>query len=227
MSQSSQVTDATEQQVDDMDSVNARIRESLSALMDGEAEELELRRILSAEHSELVNERWQSYHMVRSAMHNDGEGLAFRHLDISQQVAAAIAEEQPLKVGNSRTWLRPVAGFAVAASVAVAVVVGVQDMGQVQPGVAAPAEGIPAVASSRVYPVAGSSLQAAAGSAPETVVTYHNTQLPGAIAVSQAAAEKEADKSLEKYFLRHTENAALNNGQGMMPFARVVSFESE
>ena len=59
------------------------------------------------------------------------------------------------------------------------------------------------------------------------VVTYTNSALPGGIAASRAAADQEAKNRLQKYMLRHTESAALNNGQGMISFARVASFELE
>jgi len=45
-------------------------------------------------------------------------------------------------------------------------------------------------------------------------------------ATSQVVADLEAQKRLERYMLRHTERAALNNGQGMISYARIVSSES-
>lgn len=230
--------------------MSSQVRESLSALMDGEAEELELRRLLdekSAEHSEYVDETWSRYQLIRESMHGIGQGAghtneysaeqdtAFRQLDISQQVAQAIRDEQPAVAApdlsrdtdqtTGSSWLKPVAGFAVAASVAMAVVVGVQSVQQTTPGVNAPAT-VQAQVASRVYPVVGNSLRAADGTSQQ-LNRYANTTLPDGFAARQAAADLEAQRRLDQYMLRHTERAALNNNQGMMSFARVASFEAE
>ncbi len=211
--------------------MSEQLRESISVLMDGEADELELRRLLSElsdEHKQTVDKTWSRYHLARDVMQGNDQGLAYQHLDISKQVSAAINNE-PLAVSDSPSvaskLFKPVAGFAVAASVAMAVVVGVQSVNSVGPDLNGPTAAQPALAS-RVYPVQGTSLQAAGGSASGGV-NYHGTELPGGIALSRAAADLEAQKRLEKYILRHTERAALNNGQGMISFARVASYETE
>ena len=206
--------------------LDEHLRESVSALMDGEAEELELRRLLSVQHSEAVNDSWRRYHFVRDALRGDRVAINFQGLDISQQISSLIDEEPALGAGE-RVWLKPLAGFAVAASVAAGVIFGVQGVNQTFPGAESPAINTTALASSRVYPIVGTSLQASAGSGQQTMVNYRNTVLPGIGAASQAAAELEARQRLEKYLLRHTENAALNNGQGMISFARVANFEAQ
>lgn len=202
------------------------IRESVSALMDGEAEELELRRILSAQHTEVVDDTWRHYQLARELLTDKADAIAFRHVDISQRVSAAIAEQPLVVAKGSSWWIRPAAGFAVAASVAAAVVVGVQDLAQPITGVA-PAERVATVASSRVYPLDGVSLQASSGTAPAKVVEYSPQALPGAVAASQQQAEANARKRFDAYLLRHTQQAALNNGQGMISFARVASFDTD
>lgn len=206
------------------------IRESVSALMDGEAQELELRRLLSSDNLEAVNDSWQRYHLARDALKGNLRALNLRQLDISRQVSALVASEA-VPVVNGRVWLKPVAGFTVAASVTMAVIFGVQGVNQPLPGAVnsfenSPVEGAAVYASNRVYPVVGSSLQASAGTGSQTMVNYRNTQLPS-FAVNPASADLEAQQRLDKYLLRHTENAALNNGQGIISFARVASFESE
>jgi sigma-E factor negative regulatory protein RseA len=203
-----------------------QLKESVSALMDGEADELELRRLLANENSSPVDNQWSRYHLVRDVLQNNEEAT-FRHLDISKQVAMAVSE-QPIGAASAvhSQWWRPIAGFAVAASVAVAVVVGVQSTQQIPSGLE---NGVPAVqaglASSRVYPVQGSSLQAAEGSGG--MITYRETELPGGLAASKAEADQAAQERLDKYILRHTERAALNNSQGVISFARVANFETE
>lgn len=208
--------------------MNDQIKESVSALMDGEADELELRRLLASEHGDSIDQQWSRYHLVRDVLQEGDQSSSLRHLDISRQVSMAISQEDmPRPAADRPQWWRPVAGFAVAASVAVAVVVGVQSAQPLTPN-AAPADvavlASPPV-SNKVYPVQGSSLQAAEGNGG--VVTYSATELPGGLASSKAAADLEAQKRLDKYILRHTERAALNNSQGVISFARVASFEAE
>lgn len=211
-----------------------QLQESISALMDGEADELELRRILSTAHSDedndAISRTWSRYHLARDAMHNTEQEAEFRHLDISRQVSMAIGQET-VSVPKQQVlaqWWKPAAGFAVAASVAAAVVFGVQSVEQTVPGFnhGLPSAGQATVAS-RVYPVRGVSMQASAGDVSNRVRYQAFDQLPGDIDGSRAAADLEAQKRLQKYMLRHTENAALNNGQGMMSFARVASFEEQ
>lgn len=214
-------------QTDDQGSVEARIRESVSALMDGEVQELELRRLLTVEDQEIVDQTWRRYHLVRDALNEKEPVTQFCHLDVSKSVCAAIAEQRVPGFKAQRWWLRPVAGFAIAASVAAGVVIGVRGMDQPLPGMDSAFQGGSTVASSRVYPMDGSSVKASAGGGAEDVVNYQASPLPGAIAVSQKAADLEAQRRLDKYLLRHTESAALNNGQGIISFARVASFENQ
>ena len=57
-------------------------------------------------------------------MQGDNSPVNFQHLDISEKVSAAIADETIAK--QPQAWWKPVASMAVAASVAAAVVIGVQ-----------------------------------------------------------------------------------------------------
>ncbi|ARN75352.1 sigma-E factor negative regulatory protein [Oceanicoccus sagamiensis] len=215
--------------------MSEHLRESVSALMDGEADELELRRLLAAENADTVNRSWSNYHLVRDSLHSTEQSSEFRHLDISQQVSMAIAEESAAAGAATDTvekparWWQPAAGFAVAASVAVVVVFGVQTVDQSSqglnssPAVATTVSSSQAAVASRVYPVQAASMQASSTG----TVSLSSGELPGDNAATKAAADIEAQKRLEKYILRHTERAALNNGQGVISFARVPSFEEQ
>jgi len=98
------------------------LQESLSAVMDNEADELELRRVLSAVDDAETRATWSRYQVARAAMHKE---LLLPNLDIASAVSAALADEAvPAKV-NKGPW-RSVARLAVAASVTVAVLAGVR-----------------------------------------------------------------------------------------------------
>jgi len=98
-------------------------REHLSCLMDGEldrsAQQFLLRRM--AEDSEMT-EAWRRFHTLRACMH--GESLATGNL--AERVAAAISDE-PVAMPGSRmaAWFKPIAGGAIAASVALVAIVGI------------------------------------------------------------------------------------------------------
>ena len=97
------------------------IDERISALVDGESGEFETRR-LTAEllSSESQKTRWSRYHLIGDALRGD---LPVRvEPNFSASVMALINEDMPgydqtLRRRESR-WLKPAAGFAIAASVA-------------------------------------------------------------------------------------------------------------
>ena len=97
-----------------------RGREGLSALMDGESQELELRRTLEAVAGDTsLRERWQRQHRVRDALHGQLAGQA--DIDISKGVLQALETGKP--VSRNPVW-----SMAVAASVTLAVVMGGQQL---------------------------------------------------------------------------------------------------
>ena len=115
-----------------------RLLESVSALVDGEASEIELHRILKqldADHAnqdQSVASKWSRYHSVSQAMADTPLG----GVDISQSVSSAIAEEPTYATTFSsiaRSKLYSMGRFAVAASVAFVAIIGVQQLNQLEP----------------------------------------------------------------------------------------------
>ena len=97
-----------------------RDKEALSAVMDGEAQELELRRTLDAVAGDAsLRDRWQRHHRVRDALH--GQYASDTQIDVSRGVLEALETEKPM----SRN---PLWSMAVAASVTLAVVIGGQQL---------------------------------------------------------------------------------------------------
>ena len=94
--------------------------EALSALMDGEARELELRRALDAiDRAPALRSRWQRQHRVSAAI--KGQRFADPSVDVSRGVREALE-------AKSRVNRNPVWSMAVAASVTLAVVMGGQQL---------------------------------------------------------------------------------------------------
>lgn len=105
--------------------------ETLSALLDNEADDLELRRVLKELAGEpSLADTWRRYNVTRSLMHND----EMRQIDpaATQRIFDAIAEEPAYVGGSGRKtaahapWLGAAGRVAIAASVALAAFIGLQ-----------------------------------------------------------------------------------------------------
>jgi sigma-E factor negative regulatory protein RseA len=201
-----------------------KLRESVSALIDGETDELELRRVLAAEDFATLRETWGDFHRSRGGLH--GVDATIARLDISGRVLSALQDEvQETAVSGSRWW-RPVTSVAVAASMAAAVVVGMRSMsgGEMAPGGAA---GIAVAAmdsrqdvagaapsttgfanAGRVFapvPLRGSTVSASVGGVPGHVVApvsvYGNAQ-------TRAEAEALMRRRLQQYLLMQVDSSS-------------------
>lgn len=107
--------------------------ESLSALMDGESDELELRRVLKGLDDEGdAADTWRRYHLARSMMQRDKEVDV--SMDLSAGIMARIQEESseqmetpvetlPRQKSGSMSFAR---GAGIAAAVSLMVITGVQ-----------------------------------------------------------------------------------------------------
>jgi len=200
--------------------MNDRMYESLSAVMDNEANELELERVLVEVASDAgLRQAWVRYNLTRHAVH--GHSVAYVDLDISARVQSALAGSQMDVSGHRGTlavfkqrMLRPIVSFAVAASVAATVVIGGQQLAQV--GVADP-YGIDRPMANGASPVGMlNSLGATAMQA-----SYGTQPVPVLQPATRTAYQELAQQRLRRYMQEHVEQAALNSPQGLVPFARV------
>jgi sigma-E factor negative regulatory protein RseA len=189
------------------------VRESLSALMDGEASELELRRILNAD-QQAIRSEWADLHRGQQLLKN--ESSPFLGWDISSQVMAEIANDEQMS-GSESGWKQAVSGLAIAASVAAVIVIG--SLGSNMFGGSSQMVADNNGVSGRVYPAQASS--AAVGG---VAVSAQAQASPAGPLLNN---DLESRKRFEAYLRKHTDRAAFNNGQGMVSYARVVSQESE
>lgn len=116
-------------------------QEKLSAFMDGELDSSEI--LPSIKQDPQLQDKWRRYHVIRSGLRK--EATVAPELDITAQVAAALADEPTIMAPKPSMWKRlttsgtvtPFAKhtgqLAVAASVALAVIMGVQQMNQPAP----------------------------------------------------------------------------------------------
>lgn len=196
--------------------------ESLSALMDGEAEELEFRRLLTQIESDSgIRARWRSYHAARTALQK--ELLPYAHIDISAKVRDHIENEAPHAIvdnapanvqhGRAPFNFKPLTGLAVAASVIAVVFFGVQALNNPQ----SPATGL--VAANGHSPVVNK------GSAVLLAADIRGQA--GMPSANQKAAERLRKQRMQTFMQLHAQQASVNSSQGMLQLARVARHEIE
>ena len=199
--------------------------EELSALMDGEVSELELRRVLkNLQTDDQLGEKWQRYQLTSAVLKQQTQGNAAKwaEIDLSSRVSAAIGAEPALHVKSKprKPMLKPFANVAVAASVSAAVILGWQNFGQ------APVSGAgPAVASSASTPVAVP--VTAAASNPFMAVSQG--AFPGQAKYTPEGEiirySSSNDDRLNSYLLSHSSNAAMSTAAGVSPYAKAVTIK--
>ncbi len=195
--------------------MSERLRESLSVMLDDEANELEFQRVIKALDDEdaQLREVWQRYHIARSAL--AGQELSHLHLDISQRVRAAIEDPAAAPaISLGQRLRRPLTSLAVAASVAATVVIGGQRLATVE---SEDPYGAEAASSGGVSPVG---MINSIGAVPVRA-SYGTESIPVLQPAARTAYEELARQRMQMYMQEHAEHAALNSPDGLIPFARV------
>ncbi|TBW12089.1 RNA polymerase subunit sigma [Azotobacter chroococcum subsp. isscasi] len=187
--------------------------ESLSAVMDDEADEMELHRVLAAGKDDAeFRAAWSRYQLARAAMHKE---LLEPRLDIAASVSAALAAEAAPK---ARFFSWGIVGrVAVAASVTVAVLAGVRLYNQGEMVGAEMAQRVPQ-SSLSVPQVQG--MPVLAGYTEEA----EQSQEPVA---KEAGKESEwHEKRLPVYLRQHVQQSAVSGAESALPYARAASLEN-
>lgn len=190
------------------------LQESLSAVMDNEADELEIRRVLSASDDAELRATWSRYQVARAVMHKD---LLVPRLDIAAAVSAAlendatpVAQEQEKVVRGP--W-RSLGRVAVAATVTVAVLAGVRFYNQddVAGAQLAQQQDQPSIA-----------LPQAQGPA---ILAGFNTSDEQPSVENVSAGEGWHEQRLPEYLRQHAQQSAPGAAENALPFARSASVE--
>lgn len=177
-------------------------REHLSALVDGEISRETSRflvRRLGVD--EELRATWTRYHLVRDCLrHQDG---AIAGDDLCTRVSLALESEtraMPSRLAPAR-WLKPVAGLAIAASVALMAIVTV---GPGIPGASSPAGDL------------------ADQAKPASFVSPQGLSRPATTAVSLTGGANARDAKMNSYLLRHYQATGALGGKGFVAFVPVV-----
>jgi sigma-E factor negative regulatory protein RseA len=172
--------------------------EALSALLDNEVNELEARRLLRdiSDHDVARLGRWQ---LARDVLKR--HAVAPVPVDFSARIAAALNDEK-----QPRHWALPIARLTVAASVALATVVGWQYWDS------SAASSTPVVASSQQRPLLLGEGELVSQSLREQV---------------QPATLVRERQRIDDMMVRHSDFAARHGSQGVAPYARFISLEAQ
>lgn len=208
--------------------VKQQLDESLSALIDGEISELELRRLLKSNDEEYatLRENWSTYHMASAAINKDIPAIQLR--DLSSNISAAI-DDEPVYAGSAPTVSKKsiwsgVGRFAVAASVAGAVVLGVQfapndlnkQIAEVDSVSVQPAQ----VPSSFGH---GIPVDTTVSTVSNETSTVNNTPKKDTIILNESTQKQllQAEEQVGRFMLEHAQNSSQNTQQGVLPYKRV------
>lgn len=216
----------------------AQLAESVSALMDGEAGELELARVLksSAEEPEL-GARWSRYQLASAAIRSElPEQLAPTGFaaGISKALEAEKAHHSSAASGSKlgRVWMG-LGRAAIAASVAGALVIGAQFYGTdsptanlvaeapVEKTITAPDASLPVGFNAPALTARPVSAQSVYQPTPRRPVVVESRR------ASVPVSNDEIRQYLHQLLEQHTDQAAVNSASGIVPHARLPLTEEE
>ncbi|WP_163576539.1 sigma-E factor negative regulatory protein [Halomonas faecis] len=230
-------------------------RESLSALMDSEGDDLELRRALkSLEDEPDAAEAWRRYHLMRSLLRRDHD------IDVSTDLSAGILarlEEEPVPArqahaASPRRSIPLARGAGVAAAVTLMVISGVQfyngsgfgggqadDLADTASEAPASVETVSGERSFSLPALSGQAEQVGMslfGNAPSSgnassflsqADVGFDRPLDTSPSLRQSASgDLEQARLLQTYLDRHSEGAAYRSGDAWMPLLRASGSET-
>lgn len=183
-----------------------QLKESLSAAMDDEADEFELRRVLDEACQDAGLEAlWQRYHLVRGVLqdrrYRAGSDTEHMMSNMWRRIDAGEALDEVQRVPGVPSWTGRVAAVAVAATVAVGVIVGADLMRHDE-----------AIGEPQVAVVDRSDLIPAASTADPTLEHF-----PSRVDMQRTRA----------YMLHHAQHTSMYNQAGVVPFVKVVAFQGQ
>ena len=191
----------------EVNGMDERLKEILSAMMDDEADELSVRRLLAHSDPEALRSHWHRWQTIRGLMHDEVPHVMPG--DMAQKVRARIqgqpdaSRDVATESALSERWRRPLRwrGSAVA-TVALALLLG-----------------FGAGVGWQVSPVAEQGAELAIQAAPEQLVA----DVPE---IPLQGLDDQQWEHLSRYLLEHAQHNSVAAGRGSVGYARVVSVSS-
>ncbi len=177
--------------------MNKNQAEQLSALMDGNLDEIQTIRLLDdMTHDVELKALWERYHLISDVMGNHLQPVATS--DLMERIHHDL-EAEPVPLQPKRglmTLMRPVVGFALAASVAMVAVLGYRSV---------------------MDPI---------GVSGAVVAQHESAKVNTRLAGMRWNVDKPAvEEKLDGYLVNHSGYTG-NGVQGMLPYARIVGYDA-
>jgi sigma-E factor negative regulatory protein RseA len=218
------------------------LAESISALMDNQASELELQRILKAsEQDPEVKATWSRYQIASAVVRGEAgqsQSACLLGADFAARISAAIeAEATPVAAPAAAAkkaqqgWFYQLGRVALVASVAGGMVLGVNQLNGTDPAantIATNAVVAPAPLESAVTLPSGINSPAintrtvAIQTGYETRPQENRRVLFQPRQAGAAVSDDDVSRYVNQMIKAHSDNAAMNSGQGVLPYARVI-----
>ena len=189
-------------------------KQQISSLMDDESmhESSDVIHELGS-HDELRH-TWLRYHLIGDCLRGNLPEKV--DLKLAERIGQAItAEPSILAPGRHTTYMKPVLGFAIAASVAMVAIMGLQHT-NTDPSFSIPSQ-----------PIA---LQQSVSSNQQVAGNYTkqgNRQQVQPVQHIPASTQINAGSRLNRYLVNYNEYRANAGMQGILPYVRIISYETE
>lgn len=220
--------------------------ESLSALVDNQATELELRRLLNESEKDVeLRSTWARLQLARAAMQGDrisGENVAKEHLLFADSVRSAIAdidfdeastdvessgglEVEAVKSASVSPWKAHTGRFAIAASVAGVVLISSQQYSLMTGDSTAVEQGSIALEEEPTQFISNNAIVPTINIQPVSNRIPQQNNLPqqsySQSTIQQQFQEEWVREQIRQFMLEQAENSSQNNSTGLLPYARV------
>ena len=215
--------------------------------MDNQASELELQRILKASEQDAeIKATWSRYQIASSFLRGEqvrGEQAPVISSDFAARISAAIGAEEalvaqpaPAAKKAQQGWFYQLGRVALVASVAGGMVLGVNQMNTTDSAasqIASSTAVAPASVDSAVNLPSGINSPAintrtvAVQTGYETRPQENRRVMFQPRQASTAVSDDEVSRYVNQMIKAHSDNAAMNSGQGVLPYARVIITDEE
>lgn len=190
--------------------MDERLKEILSAMVDDEADELSVRRVLQQGDVEEMQRSWQHWHQVRALLRD--EERPFAKVDVSAAVRAEIDGAQPQRrlrlPAVTKVLPRQARPWALTAMVAMALGLGFGAGSQWR------------------HALPGATDLVASDGGSHSIMQVDDSgdnAASGMTNISMAQLDPAQREQLSAYLLRHAQHSSIGGGRGAVGFARVAS----
>jgi sigma-E factor negative regulatory protein RseA len=198
--------------------MNNEQNELVSALMDGHLDESSADLVKSINNDASLKATWWRYHVISDALR--AEKTVIMHKSLSERISAEIADEPVVLApgalkseSKGLSWQKSVAGLAIAASVAMLAILGVQ---QGNNDVDTGASVVPTVADTTTY------------SPPGPISTLPPQYVNGQRIISPVVTNPASNSRMNSYMVNYNEFRTTGSKmQGMLPYVRIIANDVE